>query len=337
MRFVSKKENRDHSFDNIRAFLMICVVFAHLLEVYSPFSFGGMLYKIIYAFHMPAFLFISGWFAKYDKEKLFFGLFCPYLIFQIVTYFFFQTPLYGTQIALQFTKPYGSLWFLLALCMYHLLLPLYDVDSPKKRGMVWLGVFALPLASGYDTTIGLSMTLSRFLVFQPWFLLGFYARQTEVKAMSPVIKFVTVLLLEVCTIIFIYSSIPNLMLYGAVPYEETGFYAGTRLYLACMTLLWILFFFFVIRPLVNVRIPLITALGQNTLPVFILHGFIVRFIEVRHIDLLATPIGFLAVTCLILLVTGNSVTASIFRYLIPEYWVKKMKTGKKHRFGDVKQ
>lgn len=328
MRCLSKKENRDQSFDNIRAMLMICVVFAHLLEVYSPFSFGGMLYKIIYTFHMPVFLFVCGWFAKYDKTKLVFGLFCPYLLFQ-TAYIFFQRALYGTDVKIQFTTPYWLLWFLLALFMYHLLLPLYDVDSPKKRVVVWLGVLVMSLLSGYDTTIGYSMTLSRFFVFQPWFLLGFYARRTDVKAIPSAIKKVIVLLLELCILVFCYASISNKMLYGSYSYEAAGFGAGTRLYLACLALLWILLFFFVIRPLVGIRIPIITALGQNTLPVFILHGFIVKFIEARYMGLLTTPIRFLAVTCLILLVTGNSVTAWMFRYLIPEYWVKKLKKGNK--------
>lgn len=328
MRTVQKEENRDYSFDNLRAVLIICVVFAHLLEIRSPFPFGEDLYRVIYSFHMPVFLFICGWFAKFDRTKLLLGLFAPYLMLQ-TAYVFFQRGLYGKDVTLQFTTPYWLLWFLLALFFYYLLLPLYDVATPKKRLMAWLLVLALSLVAGYDSTVGYGMTLSRLLVFQPWFLLGFYARKTDVKPMPLVGKLLTGLALLACVAVLCCSSITDNMLYGSYAYEKIQYHAGIRLFLAVVALAWILTFFFVLRPLVNVRIPLLTRLGQNTLSVFLLHGFIVKYIGYKHPQLLETVIGFLAVVCLILALTGNPATAMALRCLLPEYWAKKLeKKGK---------
>lgn len=323
MRLTQKTECRDYGFDNIRALLIICVVFAHLLEIRSPFPFGGTLYRVIYSFHMPVFLFICGWFAKFDRKKLIFGLFFPYLLLQ-TAYVFFQRWLYGTEVLLQFTTPYWLLWFLLALFIYHLLLPLYDVASPRNRLLVWLFVLILSFLVGYDPTIGYSMTLSRVLVFQPWFLLGFYARRTAVRPFPLGIKVAVALLLGVCIAILCCSPISNNMLYGSYPYATLQYHAGIRIFLALMALLWILCFHCVLRPLVNVRIPLVTTLGQNTLPIFLLHGFLVKFIGYRHPQLLDTTAGSLLVACLILVLTGNPFTAALFRCLLPDYWAKKL-------------
>lgn len=314
--------NRDYSFDNIRALLIACVVFAHLLEIRAPFPFGADIYRVIYSFHMPVFLFLSGWFAKFDRTKLVFGLFIPYLLLQ-TAYVFFQRWLYGSSVLLQYTTPYWLLWFLLALFFYHLLLPLYDVDKPWKRLTAWLFVLIISLVAGYDPTVGYSMTLSRLLVFQPWFLLGFYLRRTKPLPISLWAKLLIVLALGACIALLCQSSITNNMLYGSYPYATLQYHAGVRLFLGCMATLWILFFCFVLGPLVNIRIPVITALGQNTLPVFLLHGFVVKYIGSRHPRLLEDPVVFLVITCAILLLLGNPLTAALFKRLLPEYWVKK--------------
>ena len=319
----SAQKTRDYGFDNIRAVLIFCVVFAHLLEIRSPFSFGGALYRIIYSFHMPVFLFISGWFATFDRTRLLFGLFFPYLMLQ-TAYVFFQRWLYGADVLLQFTTPYWLLWFLLALFFYHLLLPLYDVASPRKKLAAWLFVFVLSLVVGYDSTVGYSMTLSRLLVFQPWFLLGFYARSMSLRPMHWIIKALIGLFLTLCIILLCYWPISNNMLYGSYPYITLQYHAGTRLFLNILALLWILFFCSVLKPLLNIRIPLITILGQNTLPVFLLHGFLVKYIGYRHPEILEKPITFLIITFGSLLLLGNPLTAALFRRLLPDYWTKKL-------------
>jgi fucose 4-O-acetylase-like acetyltransferase len=52
--------SRDYAIDNIRFFLIFFVVFGHFIELAS-FSLGNdFVYKIIYVFHMPLFLFQRG-------------------------------------------------------------------------------------------------------------------------------------------------------------------------------------------------------------------------------------------------------------------------------------
>ena len=80
-------KDRDYFFDNARAILIFLVVLGHLLQPYtSEDKFLQALYLLIYSFHMPTFLFISGYFAKnLDKpnylEKIAKKLLLPYVIF----------------------------------------------------------------------------------------------------------------------------------------------------------------------------------------------------------------------------------------------------------------
>lgn len=72
---------RDARFDNLKGILIFLVVFGHLLElVGGPVS--AWLYRLIYSFHMPAFVFCSGWFARFDAERFFRRLLYPYLVYQ---------------------------------------------------------------------------------------------------------------------------------------------------------------------------------------------------------------------------------------------------------------
>lgn len=65
-----KKKTRISFFDNARFLLMVLVVFGHLLQ---PFTIQNQwynkLYLFIYTFHMPAFIFISGYFSESFTEN----------------------------------------------------------------------------------------------------------------------------------------------------------------------------------------------------------------------------------------------------------------------------
>ena len=61
---------RDGKMDNLKGILIIMVVLGHLTELLLKSGEGGIVYRLIYAFHMPAFIFISGYFAKSDFKKI---------------------------------------------------------------------------------------------------------------------------------------------------------------------------------------------------------------------------------------------------------------------------
>ena len=104
---------RNNRMDNIKFFLIFCVVFGHMLELVDT----GVWYKIIYSFHMPAFIFVSGYFAQFNRKKIISVLVYPYILFQCL-YLLFDAVLIKQNLALlkiQFTTPYWLLWYLVEI------------------------------------------------------------------------------------------------------------------------------------------------------------------------------------------------------------------------------
>ena len=78
-------KKRAYCFDNLKCILIFLAVLGHLLTL-SP-EWGGWndaIYRLIYSFHMPVFLFITGWFAVYKRRTIIFHLAYLYLLFQTI-------------------------------------------------------------------------------------------------------------------------------------------------------------------------------------------------------------------------------------------------------------
>ena len=66
---MSKLSFRSSYWDNIKGFLIILVVFAHCLYDFQDDALIGAIVKSIYLFHMPAFIFVSGFFGKSERSR----------------------------------------------------------------------------------------------------------------------------------------------------------------------------------------------------------------------------------------------------------------------------
>ena len=262
---------RRWKYDNIRAFLMFCVVLGHFLE-----SFDGWdaLYQFIYTFHMPAFIFLSGYFAKFRPDTLLRRMVLPYLLFQTF-YLVFDRYVLGGSGTLQYTTPYWLLWYLPALIGWNLLLPAIGTDRPGKMAAVLLGSAALGLAVGFVSGAGRFLTLSRLLVFFPYFAAGVYWR--ELKATVPFSRRVLIITAACAaaglTLLTLGAGLSREMYYGASGYDASGGDPVYRLllYAAGAACIAVIFLLAPDRP-----IPGLTAWGRHTMPIYLLHGFVVR-------------------------------------------------------------
>ena len=216
---------RKYSFDNLRCFLIICVVLGHLLELCAPNFISTLLYRIIYSFHMPLFIFLNGYFAKFNPIRIIKGYLIPYFLFQTL-YLLFARNVLGLTDKFQYTTPYWILWYLLACLFYQLLIPFFDTKNPKKQLFFLTGALIFSLAIGFETTIGYFASLSRFFVFLPFFVLGLYYRKNE-ERMSVVSKKIKILAVGVSACVILWSffflksdRISNSMLYGSYSYAK---------------------------------------------------------------------------------------------------------------------
>src|SRR5699024_10109746 len=72
--------SKDLRMSNLKGILIFLVVFGHFIEIYKKEYYE--LFVFIYAFHMPVFIFISGYFAKRMRKSKIINLILLYLIFQ---------------------------------------------------------------------------------------------------------------------------------------------------------------------------------------------------------------------------------------------------------------
>ena len=85
---------------------------------------------------------------------------------------------------------------------------------------------------------------------------------------------------------------------------------------------WIFLLINLFKDYFNYKIPVVTMIGQNTFPVFLLHGFVMRAIPVKFVGIWNIPAAIIWITCAVVLVFGNSVMGKIFKWLFSEHWGK---------------
>ena len=151
--------------------LIFLVVFGHLLECF----YGNIqlwLYSVIYSFHMPAFVYTTGYFSRFDSKRYINALLYPYCIYQIL-YLLFQRFYLKEDNVLQFTTPYWLLWYLLSTMFWMLFLQFIEGKKLHSKAILIVS-FLCALFIGYDNSIGYYLSLSRTIVLFPFYIAGYF-------------------------------------------------------------------------------------------------------------------------------------------------------------------
>lgn len=171
---IQMEGRRNCYIDNARFLMITLVVITHFTQTTGVFT---GLWKYVYFFHMPAFLFLSGYFAKPQRNaKKCMGILMLYCISQVL-FIFVERVFLGTDCKISLFYPKFGLWYLVAIFFYLLLLPLMDLIKPW---ILFAGLYALGLIMGVDRSVGEFMSLSRIFVFAPFYMMGYYANKTKV-------------------------------------------------------------------------------------------------------------------------------------------------------------
>lgn len=312
------RTNRNPQYDTMRFLLILLVVFGHEMELFLSGKVA-YLYKIIYTFHMPAFMFLTGKFAKFDKKRILKHLCLPYFVFQPIYLCFAAVVLSDTEIIIQFTIPYWILWYLLAIIFCYMLIPLLPKKESKWAVAAIFVSILVSILVGYETTVGYYLTLSRFFVFLPFFLYGYYQdriMQLTKEWINLKLSMQIILSLSVVLIgeyIIIRGNIPNSLLYGSYGYAACGCSPMARVIVLITAFSWI---HLLLSILPNTQIPVVSALGKNTMPIFILHAFVIRLLELNnffHYKQIVNLVLAAIISVFLLVLLGNSFVASLFK------------------------
>ena len=304
---------RNYKMDNIRFFLIFLVILGHFMELFQG-EFTLSLYKIIYSFHMPAFLFLTGYFARFRPRKIFLHLICPYIVFQILYRAFDAFVLQSeSSFTPNFTTPYWLLWYLFTVICYYLLIPVIDTKNTGSRKIILGLSIVISLLAGYDSSIGYYSSLSRTLTFLPFFIGGYYTSKTDKKPQPNRLLPIAGLVAVLCSLYIINSpAITKNVLYGSYSYEKAGHNPLIKAFLLLCALAWIAILLSVAP---KKKIPLISCLGQNTLAVFLLHGFVIKLVKKYELFVYSQPANLLLaiiLSLLIILLFGNPWIAGLF-------------------------
>jgi fucose 4-O-acetylase-like acetyltransferase len=276
-------KERDAFFDNARFFLILLVVFGHLISPIKDNSdFLTGLYNFIYFFHMPAFILISGYFAKgFDKpgylKKVFVKTLIPYAIFQLIYCFFYYFTGYENDFSLTLFDPHWTLWFLISLFFWNILLKLMAHLPYALPAAVLLGI-----AVGYVPFFGSYLSIDRTFVFFPMFLIGYYMHPEHFSILrSQITRTLAVTFLAgmfFATLFIIPDSFKEWLL-GSHSYSDMGYAgvtaAGMRI-LSYLGMFLMTYSFLALVPRSRFRF---TKIGSRTLYIYLLHGFFIKLIS----------------------------------------------------------
>ncbi|WP_431989547.1 acyltransferase family protein [Streptomyces albogriseolus] len=294
---------RDAFFDNAKYLAIVLVAVGHAWGQLLDDGAVETAYRVVYTFHMPAFILISGYFSRgFDLRpkhvrRLVTGVVVPYVVFE-TAYSLFQR--YGNdepEHGITLLDPTYHLWFLCALFVWRLTTPVWRaVKHPLPVSLV------LAALGSVSPQIGDDLELQRVLQFAPFFVLGLTLRPEHfrmVKRRSVRLASVPVFVAAVVTA---WATMPYVRLgwlYHSDAAQELGTAWWTGPVMVCATLgcslvTTVCFFAWVPR-----RRMWFTALGAGTIYGYLLHAFLVRagnYTDFYDQPALHEPLGVLGLT-----------------------------------------
>ena len=263
--------------DNLKLFLIFCVVAGHFLARIDDNRLAQRMFFFIYLFHMPAFMFISGLMSTrtIDQKRCakIFDFLAAFLLTKFVLFL----------VKVFFTHDYSALrlwemndisWYMFALFVYYFA----TMVIRKLPAMPMIGAaVVLACLAGYNSHIGTFLSLSRLICFYPFFLAGYHMDSDFIRhhTIGQPIKILSLLyvlaaagftifridriwwMTRLLRVKYAYAQYAQYQRAGAV--LRLGWYAGSALFIIAL-----------ICFSSEAETPL-TKLGSRTLTVYVLH------------------------------------------------------------------
>lgn len=267
---------RNYKFDNLKCIMIFLVIFGHCLEAIKG-DLSKNLYIFIYTFHMPIFVFITGYFAKCSKKRVI-KFVKIYVIWQTI-YLLYDKYFLSVGTSIQYHTPNRFLWYIFAMIIWFAMLKIFDTKDKKIAIMFVLLSFASSIVLGFWNDIGYKFSVSRIITFLPYFLLGYYSKKFKWEAKEIYeeknnrILFSIVALISIIYFLSIKDTISSSWLYGSYSYENGNYNFIFKIMWILLSLVEMIIFLSVVP---NEKIKFVSAAGANTLWTFLFHGLFVK-------------------------------------------------------------
>ena len=311
---------RNEYLDSLKFYLIFVVVLGHCLwENYHSSKTIDILLYWIYTFHMPLFVFISGYLSKKKDSHRFLDFFLK----TIETYLLFQTAC----VLLQYIKgvpitwrviisPYSIYWYLFSLLLWRTIIQVVP-DNWMERHKVFIPIVAaIGLIVGF-VPIGNEFSFQRTFAFLPFFVLGFYSHKygwlDRIRSLS---WSVVICVLVGCLLVFYLCASRDVFTMSLL-YENTPYHSA----LECLfrLVIWILAIGNSIVIIKIIRSGALTALlGALTLYIFVYHQFVIEIV-MKVAERLSVPQNIFVIALEAVFVTGVCCVIArvpLFRYIV---------------------
>lgn len=215
--------------------------------------------------------------GKFWKGEL--ALFTSFLVFELInvalSYFFKQT-------LIPIVQPYWTLWYLLSLIYWRIILQFLPSNWMDHRCMIIVGAFALALATPL-LPFGYIASFQRTFTFLPFFMIGYYIRQGNyLLVLRSMGVWKPAIIMGLCILVcclFVHMGLPVMQtLRGADTYMNCYLPTLYAMLLKCILLVASLCFclaLFSVFKVTNVRFA---NEGRNSLSYYLYHALIIEFV-----------------------------------------------------------
>ena len=165
---------RSAKFDNVKFFLIACVVLGHLGNRFADYSTTVAAAQFwIYLFHMPAFIFVAGLFSKRTVNEAKWGKVVPYIFIYLgmeLLNFIIEMIRFGEVTDFNILYENGIPWYALGMFWW---LAVAILVRKVKPAYVLVAAIILALFVGYLPEINEFLCLRRAVIFFPFFYTGY--------------------------------------------------------------------------------------------------------------------------------------------------------------------
>ena len=284
------KKDRDSSFDFIKGILIFLVVWGHSIQfIANDFYQYNPIYIWIYSFHMPLFVFISGYFSI-NGIKLSFREFVLQKVRRLLipailwTLIFFGVKVIFGQISI--TSLWGGVqelynsarnaWFLYCLFALNIMARLVYM-SPHKVALTLFILLIGYISNPYQPVD----VLKHFQIFRQWplFMLGLFSRDFECMKYFTLSKnnkrsiIIFILMAGIYIIWFYFAAFKHQYLFS----EEHYIIRGIILVLASIIFFNVFKMLYEISSQKHLALPFI-CLGKNTLGIYMSNYIVIRIL-----------------------------------------------------------
>ncbi|MCH5274079.1 MAG: CapA family protein [Lachnospiraceae bacterium] len=299
------KKYRSSYWDNIKGILVFLMVFAHILyQLQNKFPVINGIVDYIYMFHMPVFVFVSGYFGKSERSRS-----AAAIIRLLFLYFIFNSImgfLYGFGSILE---PMYSYWYLIALIVWRL-----TAHHLAKFREINLILFAIAIFAGFYGSINNTFAAARIIGFYPYYMLGYKLTVEQndellrLKYGKRLLKGMIVLAAAGAAAFFSYHCFK----YSDDAFQMRAYNNPMDAYGRVMLFVIAFLVIYAVRnSCPDKRIPFLTMFGRNSLCIFLLHRHFTLLLSDLIKDQSQGMIIFISIICSFALcfIFGNDIFA----------------------------